>query len=184
MNFGVTSSQVAGFTGITARQLQWWDEQGIVVPRRKGHRRLYSLIDLAEIAVICELRQRGFSLQRVRKVMEFLQRTFGKRLYESAGANSQIHLLTDGKNIFIKDSPESIIDVLKNSRQPILAICLSDTVQRIQAGIRVGEAKPLADSARAKARANITTGGRAAEVPKRQAASAAQGSGRQRASAR
>ena len=96
------------------------------------------LEDLAEIAVICELRQRGFSLQRVRKVMAFLQRELGKRLYESASTNSQIHLLTDGKNIFIKDSPESIVDVLKNSRQPILAVCLSDTVQRVQAGIRVG----------------------------------------------
>jgi DNA-binding transcriptional MerR regulator len=138
MDSGFTSSQVVEFTGITLRQLQWWDERGMVVPRRQGHRRLYSLEDLAEIAVICELRQRGLSLQRVRKVMGFLQRELGKRLYESASANSQIHLLTDGKNIFIKDSPESIVDVLKNSRQPILAVCLSDTVQRIQAGIRVG----------------------------------------------
>lgn len=137
MDSGFTSSQVVKFTGITLRQLQWWDERGMVVPRREGHRRLYSLEDLAEVAVICELRQRGFSLQRVRKVMAFLQRELGKRLYESASTNSQIHLLTDGKNIFIKDSPESIVDVLKNSRQPILAVCLSDTVQRIQAGIQV-----------------------------------------------
>src|SRR5271169_2580144 len=138
-----TTREVIQFTGITPRQLQWWDERGIVVPRRQGHRRLYSLEDLAEIAVICELRQRGLSLQRVRKVMGFLQREFGKRLYESASANSQVHLLTDGKNIFIKDSPESIVDVLKNSRQPILAICLSDTVQRIQAGMRTwGQAGP------------------------------------------
>ena len=140
-----TSSQVVEFTGITLRQLQWWDERGMVVPRRQGHCRLYSMEDLAEVAVICELRQRGFSLQRVRKVMVFLQRELGKRLYQSASTNSQIHLLTDGKNIFIKDSPESIVDVLKNSRQPILAVCLSDTVQRIQAGIRVGsqEATPM-----------------------------------------
>jgi DNA-binding transcriptional MerR regulator len=137
MDSGFTSSQVVRFTGITLRQLQWWDERGMVVPRREGHRRLYSVEDLAEVAVICELRQRGFSLQRVRKVMVFLQRELGKRLYQSASSNSQIHLLTDGKNIFIKDSPESIVDVLKNSQQPILAVCLSDTVQRIQAEIRV-----------------------------------------------
>ena len=55
---------------------------------------LYSLEDVAEIAVICELRQRGFSLQRVRKVMAFLQRELGKRLYESASsqlADSSAH---------------------------------------------------------------------------------------------
>jgi DNA-binding transcriptional MerR regulator len=146
MDCSFTSSQVVELTGITLRQLQWWDERGMVMPRRQGHRRLYSLEDLAEIAVICELRQRGFSLQRVRKVMAFLQRELGKRLYDSASTNSQIHLLTDGKNIFIKDSPESIVDVLKNSRQPILAVCLSDTVQRIQAEIRVGSQQPAAES--------------------------------------
>jgi len=143
MDCAFTSSQVIDFTGITLRQLQWWDERGMVVPRRQGHRRLYSTEDLAEIAVICELRQRGFSLQRVRKVMAFLQRELGKRLYDSATNNSQIHLLTDGKNIFIKDSLESIVDVLRNSRQPILAVCLSDTVQRIQAGIRLSSQQPL-----------------------------------------
>jgi len=59
-----TSGEVVVLTGITPRQLQWWDERGIVVPAREGRRRLYSMEDLSEIAVICELRQRGFSLQR------------------------------------------------------------------------------------------------------------------------
>jgi DNA-binding transcriptional MerR regulator len=59
-----TTREVIQFTGITPRQLQWWDERRIVIPARKGHRRLYSMEDLAEVAVICELRQRGFSLQR------------------------------------------------------------------------------------------------------------------------
>ena len=61
-----TSREVMALTGITLRQLQWWDERRIVVPAREGHRRLYSNEDLAEVAVICELRGRGFSLQRVR----------------------------------------------------------------------------------------------------------------------
>jgi DNA-binding transcriptional MerR regulator len=150
MDSGFTSSQVVELTGITLRQLQWWDERGMVVPLRQGHRRLYSLEDLAEIAVICELRQRGLSLQRVRKVMAFLQCELGKRLCESTSANSQVHLLTDGKNIFIRNSPESIVDVLRNSRQPILAVCLSDTVQRVQAGIRVGSPQPSAETDVAK----------------------------------
>lgn len=144
MDSGFTSGQVVEFAGITARQLQWWDERGLVVPRRDGHRRLYSLENVAEIAVICELRRRGFSLQRVRKVVRFLQRELGKRLYETATGNAQVHLLTDGKNIFIKDSPTSIVDVLRNSQQPILAVCLSDTVQRIRAEIRIGDYKPMA----------------------------------------
>jgi len=86
-------------TGITARQLQWWDERGIVVPARQGRRRLYSMEDLSEVAVICELRDRGFSLQRVRKVVRSLQHEFGTRLAESVSGGSDYHLRTDGRSL-------------------------------------------------------------------------------------
>ena len=58
-----TSQQVIALTGITPRQLQWWDERGVVKPEREGHRRLYSLNHLTEVAVMWELRRKGFSLQ-------------------------------------------------------------------------------------------------------------------------
>jgi len=131
-----SSTEVISLTGITARQLQWWDERGIVVPERQGHKRLYSLPDLAEVAVICELRRRNFSLQRVRKVMRFLQREFGSRLAETVTASSDYHLLTDGKHIYLKTSARQVIDLLKNTRQPLLTICLSDTVRQVRAEIR------------------------------------------------
>jgi DNA-binding transcriptional MerR regulator len=129
------SNQVVELTGITARQLQWMDERGIVVPTREGHRRLYSLEDLAEIAVICELRRRGFSLQRVRKVIRFLQKELGRRLVETTATNSEVHLLTDGKNIFLEDSERGVIDILKNSRQPMLTMSLSDAVERVRGDV-------------------------------------------------
>ena len=131
-----TSRDVVSLTGITPRQLQWWDERRIVVPSRVGHRRLYSMEDLAEVAVICELRRRGFSLQRVRKVMRFLQREFSKRLAETVSGASEYHLLTDGKTLFLETSPRQIVDILKNSRQPMLTICLSDTVRQVRAEMR------------------------------------------------
>ena len=131
-----TSRDVIQLTGITPRQLQWWDERGIVVPARAGHRRLYSMEDLAEVAVICELRRKGFSLQRVRKVMRFLQREFSKRLAETVSGTSEYHLLTDGKTLYLETSPRQIVDILKNARQPMFAICLSDTVRQVRAEIR------------------------------------------------
>ena len=94
-----TSREVIALTGITARQLQWWDERSVVKPEREGHRRLYSLDRLTEVAVICELRRKGFSLQGVRKVMRFLDREFGKGLAEIVDRNSEYHLLTDGKRL-------------------------------------------------------------------------------------
>jgi DNA-binding transcriptional MerR regulator len=131
-----TSRDVVSLTGITPRQLQWWDERRIVVPLREGRRRLYSMEDLAEVAVICHLRQRGFSLQRVRKVMRFLQREFGKRLAETVSGASEYHLLTDGKTLYLETSPRQIVDILKNARQPMLTVCLSDTVRQVRAEIR------------------------------------------------
>jgi DNA-binding transcriptional MerR regulator len=131
-----TSRDVVALTGITPRQLQWWDERRIVVPARKGRRRLYSMEDLAEVAVICQLRRRGFSLQRVRKVMRFLQREFSKRLAETVSGASEYHLLTDGKTLYLETSPRQIVDILKNARQPMLTICLSDTVRQVRADIR------------------------------------------------
>jgi DNA-binding transcriptional MerR regulator len=130
-----TSRDVVELTGITPRQLQWWDERKIVVPTREGHRRLYSFEDLSEIAVICQLRRKGFSLQRVRKVIRFLQKEFSKRLAQTVSGTSDYHLLSDGKSLYLETSPQQIVDILKNSRQPMLAICLSDTIRQVRADI-------------------------------------------------
>ena len=130
-----TSAEVIELTGITARQLQWWDERRIVVPQRRGRNREYSLDDLAEVAVICELRRKGFSLQRVRQVMRYLQRELGKRLVETVTSGSEYHLLTDGKRIYLENSERQIVDLLKNSRQPILSVCLTDAVEEVRAEV-------------------------------------------------
>ena len=132
---GFTSSDVIELTGITARQLQWWDERKIVVPERRGRNRVYSVDDLADVAVICELRNKGFSLQRVRQVMRYLQRELGKRLVETVTSGSEYHLLTDGKRIYLENSERQIVDLLKNSRQPLLSVCLTDAVEEVRAQI-------------------------------------------------
>lgn len=130
-----SSQEVIALTGITARQLQWWDERGVVKPERVGHRRLYSMQNLTEMAVIRELRRKGFSLQEVRKVMRFLQREFGKGLAEIVSRNSDVHLLTDGTHLYLETSARQIVDILKNSSQPILGICLSDAVRQVRAEV-------------------------------------------------
>ncbi len=126
-----TSREVVALTRISPRQLQWWDEQGIVVPAREGHKRSYSLDDLAEVAILCELRERGFSLQKIRSVIRFLQKELGKRLVETVAAASEYHLLTDGRRIYLEDSARGVVDLLKNARQPMLTVCLSDAIQRV-----------------------------------------------------
>jgi DNA-binding transcriptional MerR regulator len=96
---------------------------------------MYSFDDVTEIAVICALRRKGFPLQRVRRIMKFLQKEFGRRLAEAVSNGSEYHLLTDGKRIYLENSQRQIIDILKNSRQPLLAVCLSDAVKEVRAEI-------------------------------------------------
>jgi DNA-binding transcriptional MerR regulator len=136
MQMEFTSKEVVALTGITTRQLQWWDERRIVVPDRKGRRRLYSIEHLTEIAIISDLRARNFPLQRVRKLIRFLHREFGKSLAETVTRGSQYHLLTDGCTIYLKTSTRQIVDILKNARQPMLDVCLSDKVREVKAEIR------------------------------------------------
>jgi DNA-binding transcriptional MerR regulator len=133
-----TSSDVMALTGISARQLQWWDERGIVAPARQGHRRIYSWDELLTVAVICQLRRRGFSLQRMRKVIRFLQQEFGTTLAATVGGSSEseYHLLTDGTHLYLRTSARQVVDLLKNARQPMFDVCLSDEVRRVRAEIQ------------------------------------------------
>lgn len=130
-----TTNDVIGLTGITARQLQWWDERGVVKPTRRGHRRIYSWEQLVTAAVICQLRRRGFSLQRVRNVISFLGREFGTNLAATVRAASEYHLLTDGTHLYLRTSARQVVDLLKNSSQPMFDICLSDEVRRVRGEI-------------------------------------------------
>src|SRR5438477_5513110 len=125
------SSDVSRIAQVSLRQLQWWDERKVVSPRHEGHRRVYGAAEVIEITVIAELRRKGFSLQKVRRVLRFLQKEMGKRLAEVMRADSELHLVTDGKTIFLEDRQERIIDILKNARQAMFVVCVSDQAKRL-----------------------------------------------------
>jgi DNA-binding transcriptional MerR regulator len=137
-----TTTEVIALTGITGRQLQWWDERGLVTPSRQGHRRIYSWDQLVTAAVISQLRRRGFSLQRMRKVIAFLDREFGTSLAATVRAASEYHLLTDGTHLYLRTSARQVVDLIKNSAQPMFDICLSDEVRRVRAAIIGGQLPP------------------------------------------
>ncbi len=126
-----TSSEVARISGVSLRQLQWWDERNVVSPRQQGHRRVYLPQEVVEVSVIAALRRKGFSLQKIRRVLRFLQKEMNKRMADAVRGESDIHLLTDGKNIYLEDQPDRIIDVLKNAKQPMFLVCLTDQLRRI-----------------------------------------------------
>jgi DNA-binding transcriptional MerR regulator len=129
-----TSGDVARIAGVSLRQLQWWDERNVVSPRQEGHRRVYLPNEVVEVSVIAELRAKGFSLQKIRRVLRFLQQEMGKRLSDAVASNSDVHLVTDGKHIYLEDQPDRVIEVLKNAKQPMFLVCVTDQLRRFQNG--------------------------------------------------
>src|ERR1035441_1940841 len=127
-----TSSDVSDIAQVSLRQLQWWDERKVVSPQHEGHKRVYQSAEVIEITVIAELRRKGFSLQKIRRVLRFLQREMGRRLAEGFSGESKLHLLTDGKSIYLEEQQDRIIDLLKNARQPMFLVCVSDQVKRLE----------------------------------------------------
>jgi DNA-binding transcriptional MerR regulator len=146
------SSDVSRIAAVSLRQLQWWDERKVVSPKHEGHKRLYQAEEVIEITVIAELRRKGFSLQKIRRVLRFLQREMGKRLAEVLQSDSDLHLVTDGKSIFLEDKQERIIDILKNAKQPMFLVCVSDQVRRLEESPR----KPMKAEAAAAGGARRT----------------------------
>ena len=141
-----TSGDVARIAGVSLRQLQWWDERNVVSPLQEGHRRVYRQQEVIEVSVIAELRRKGFSLQKIRRVLKFLQKEMGRRLADAVADNSDVHLITDGKNIYLEDQPDRIIDVLKNAKQPMFLVCVTDQWRRFQPGAVRKPAKSVSTS--------------------------------------
>src|SRR6478672_1515697 len=145
------SSDVARIAQVSLRQLQWWDERKVVSPRHAAHKRIYHPEEVVEVTVMAELRRKGFSLQKIRRVLRFLQREMGRRLADVLNPDSRLHLLTDGKSIFLEDQQDRIIDLFKNARQPMFLVCVSDQAKRLDETPRRGARSESALARRVRA---------------------------------
>jgi uncharacterized protein (DUF433 family) len=73
-----TVERVRALTGLSLRQLQYWDETNLVRPgltarQGRGRKRLYSFQDLVALRVAAQLRNDGITLQQIRKVVGHLR---------------------------------------------------------------------------------------------------------------
>jgi DNA-binding transcriptional MerR regulator len=150
-----STREVLNLTGVTARQLQWWDERRIVVPARNGRNRVYSSADLVDILVIEQLRQRNVSLAQVRSVLRLLHNQLQMRFSDLVSGNREYHLLLGGKRIFLETDSKQIIELLRNTMQPMLLISLADAIKPLRVEIKTlfkaqpAEKKPAEKTRRA-----------------------------------
>jgi DNA-binding transcriptional MerR regulator len=125
-----SAREVASLTGLSARQLQWWDEcrlfASAVAPKRTAAggftERRYTPVDLLELIVLADLRRQGLSVARIRLLLETLRDKFGIRLFEAIGGAGTITLFTDGKDVFARTSTGEFINILRAPDQPMLVV--------------------------------------------------------------
>jgi predicted RNase H-like HicB family nuclease len=140
MNFNTKT--VSKLIRITNRQIDYWDKTHFIKPSAQeaagyGTARLYSFADLIRLKVAKTLRDKGISLQKIRKSLSYLK----THMPDVENPLSDLKFLTDGETIFVltKDSQE-IVDTLK-SGQLIFSVSLGTIVDELR-----GEVKTLHDS--------------------------------------
>jgi DNA-binding transcriptional MerR regulator len=127
----LTSSDVSRIAKISLRQVQWWDERKLISPHQQGNRRIYLPEDVIEIMVVAELRRKGLSLQKIRRVLRLLRQKLLEAGSKRPNSSSSLYLLTDGRSVHLEEQTGRIIDLLKHARQPMSLVCVSDQVKRL-----------------------------------------------------
>lgn len=70
--------EIARIYGVTLRTLRFYEDKGLIAPKREGNSRLYSALDLKRLQLILLGRKVGFSLREVKQMLD---------LYDPAGTN-------------------------------------------------------------------------------------------------
>ena len=138
-----SAREVAALTGLTARQLQWWDSRQLLSasvasrPTAAGGftERRYSPVDLYELSALAELRRRGFTVQRIRKMLVALREHFKIRLFEALGDEGPVTLLVDGQEVYARTAAGTVYNLLKSPGQPLLVLG-QPVLQTLRASVR------------------------------------------------
>lgn len=125
-----SAREVAAMTGLSARQLQWWDAHRVfasaVASRRTAAggftERRYTPVDLLELMVLADLRRQGMSIGRIRLLLDTLRDRFGIRLFDAVGGAGPLTLLTDGREIYARTETGEFFNLLKDPAQPLLVV--------------------------------------------------------------
>jgi DNA-binding transcriptional MerR regulator len=125
-----SAREVAAITGLSARQLQWWDARRVFAPAIASKptaaggftERRYTPVDLLELMVLAELRRQGMSMGRIRLLLETLRERFGVRLFDAVGGAGPLTLLTDGRDIYARTATGEFFNLLKDPDQPLLVL--------------------------------------------------------------
>jgi len=152
-----SAREVAAMTGLTARQLQWWETR-LVAPAVASKRtaaggfteRRYTPVDLLELMVLADLRRQGLSVARLRLLLETLRQRFGIRLFDVVGGTGPLTLLTDGQEIYARTKAGHFYNLLRAPSQPLLVVGMDPPMREITAKVRAHRKRPKRRATAAK----------------------------------
>ncbi len=133
-----SSREVAALTGLSARQMRWWDAHRLVTPAMPSRRteaggfteRRYSPIDVYELLALAELQRRGFSVRAIRRLLDVLRDRFGLRLYQAVWGGS-LTLLTDNRDVYARTDRGEFFNLLRDPDQPLLVLGLDEGLREL-----------------------------------------------------
>ena len=145
-----TSREVAVLTGLTARQLQWWDEKRLFKPAVAPHRtaaggfteRRYSPLDVLELQVLADLRRRGFSVPRLRRLLSTLRDMFGIRLVDATGDGGPMTLFIGGDQLYARMQDGRLFN-MDRPTQPLLMVGEELAIRPLTARARKRRLRPI-----------------------------------------
>ena len=139
-----TARDVAALTGLSARQLQWWDARRLFTPAIAPKRtaaggfteRRYTPVDLLELMVLADLRRQGLSVGRLRQLLQTLRSVFGIRLFDAVGGTGPLTLLTDGRELYARTTSGEFYNLLRAPTQPLLVVGMEPSLREVTAKTR------------------------------------------------
>lgn len=135
MNYN--TAMVASVTGLTIRQISYWDSSHFIKPSISeaagyGSARLYSFGDLVQLKVAKTLKDQGISVQKMRKAVSYLK----KHMPDIKKPLADLKFLTDGTTIFVLTKNErEIIDTLKQG-QAVLTVAVGSIIEDLKGQVK------------------------------------------------
>jgi len=129
----LNTSSVCGLTGLTKRQLDYWDRVHFIKPSVReasgyGSVRLYSFNDVVQLRVAKTLKDQGISLQKIRKSILYLKKHFP----DIKKPLAELRFITDGQNIFVLTEDRKVMLDTTLKGQLVMTIAIGKIIETLK----------------------------------------------------
>ena len=129
---GYRGTAAAAASGISYRQLDYWDRTALVQPSVRGaagsgSQRLYAFRDILVLKLVKRLLDTGVSLQQIRIAVEQLR---------ASGINdlARTTLMSDGARVYLCTTEDEVIDLLGRG-QGVFGIAVGKVLREVEASL-------------------------------------------------